>query len=144
MKKWVFILMMALLVLSACSSKDSDADAGHGAASMTEVKVEFLTPEKNPNAEQMLLQVKVTQGDEVVTDASSVQFEVWPSGERKTKAQMVTAEHTADGIYEAEVPLKNDQVYYAYAHTEARGLHVMPKKKFIIGNPDMSKVKKEI
>ena len=27
-----------------------------------------------------------------------------------------------------------------YAHTTARGLHVMPKQEIVVGNPDMSKV----
>lgn len=27
-----------------------------------------------------------------------------------------------------------------FAHTTARGMHVMPKQELIVGNPDMSKV----
>ena len=31
-------------------------------------------------------------------------------------------------------------MYYIFAHTTARGMHVMPKKELIVGSPDMSKV----
>ena len=27
-----------------------------------------------------------------------------------------------------------------FAHTTARGMHIMPKKELIVGSPDMSKV----
>ena len=41
---------------------------------------------------------------------------------------------------QAEYTFDHDGVYYMYAHTTARGMHVMPKQQFIVGNPDMSKV----
>jgi len=53
---------------------------------------------------------------------------------------MIDGEFTEDGVYTAEYTFDHDGVYYMYAHTTARGMHVMPKQQFIVGNPDMSKV----
>lgn len=136
-------LFAVSILLSACSSKDENATADGTPTTLTEVKVKFLTAEKNKNSKKLLLQVEVMQGKEKIADATSVQFEIWPSGEREEKAQLIDAKYVDDGIYEATAKVQKNSVYYAYAHTEARGLHVMPKQQFIIGEPNMSKVKKE-
>ena len=68
-----------------------------------------------------------------------VKFEVWESGLRDTSI-MLEGELTEDGTYTVDYTFDHDGVYYMYAHTTARGLHVMPKQEFIVGNPDMSKV----
>ncbi|MBQ0140805.1 MAG: FixH family protein [Kurthia sp.] len=143
MRKWMISLFAVSILLSGCSSEDDKATADKTPSTLTEVKVKFLTPEKNSNQTELLLQVEVTQGKEKIEDATSVQFEIWPSGERKTNAQLVDAKYVENGIYEATAKVKADSVYYAYAHTEARGLHVMPKQKFIIGQPDLNKVQTE-
>ena len=53
---------------------------------------------------------------------------------------MVEGNLTEDGVYEANFTFDHDGVYYMFAHTNARGLHVMPKQELIVGEPDMSKV----
>ena len=72
-------------------------------------------------------------------DAEEVKFEVWESGLREDGV-MLDGLLTNDGIYEAEFTFNHDGVYYMFAHTTARGMHVMPKKELIVGTPDMSKV----
>lgn len=134
MTKWLVSLMTVLIVLSGCNSKEAKVDANNVPNSMVEVKVKYLTPEKNPNDQPLHLKVEVTQGDEKVEDVSLIQFEVW-QGEERTNSVMVDGKQTAKGIYEADVEVKNDAMYSVYAHTEARGLHVMPKGQFIIGEP---------
>lgn len=143
MKKWMISLLAVSILLSGCSSNDDKATADDTPSTLTEVKVKFLTHEKNSNDPNLLLQVEVTQGKEKIADATSVQFEVWPSGQRKTNAQLIDAKYVENGIYEATVKVKPDSIYYAYAHTEARGLHVMPKQKFIIGDPNLDKIQEE-
>lgn len=142
MKKWLMSLFAVTMILSGCGNEEKVSSSSKEPASMIEVKVDFKTPNENPNDKKILFQVLVTQDGKNVEDASSVQFEYWQAGKRKD-SQMVEGKNIGDGIYEAEAVLEPDSVYYAYAHTEARGLHVMPKEEFIIGNPDMSKVKKE-
>lgn len=142
MKKWLMSLFAVTMILSGCSNEEKVSSSNKEPASMIEVKVDFKTPNENPNDEKILFQVHVTQDGKNVEDASSVQFEYWQAGNRKN-SQMVEGANIGDGMYEAEAALEPDSVYYAYAHTEARGLHVMPKEEFIIGNPDMDKIEKE-
>lgn len=140
MKIWIISLFASMMLLSGCSSKESQTNAKP--ASMSEVKVAYLTPEENPNKPSLLFQVEVTQDGKAVEDASSVQFEYWKSG-MKEQSKMVEAKHVGKGVYEAQAQVEKNHIYYAYAHTEARGLHVMPKGKFIIGKPNLKKVQEE-
>src|SRR5690606_22002734 len=88
------------------------------------------------------LAAHVTQNNENVDDAESVKFEVWESGYRDN-GQMIDGKLDGDGVYKAEITFDHDGVYYMFAHTTARGLHVMPKQQLIVGSPDMSKVKED-
>lgn len=140
MKKWAILLFLVATILAGCTDKDEKAQAEP--STMIEVKVDYLVDEKQPFKKELPLSVHVTQGKEDVDDATSVKFEIWNSGERE-QGKQYDAKLKGKGVYEAAVPIAKEGVYYVYAHTEARGLHVMPKKQFIIGNPDLKKVKKE-
>ena len=137
-KLWLTFTMAAVLAVG-CGAEDDAVDTLGSGEVPVEVIVEVLTPEKLNAGEAVTLEVKVTQGDEVVNDAESVDFEVWESGLRE-EGTMLDGELTEDGVYTAEYTFDHDGVYYMYAHTTARGMHVMPKQQFIVGNPDMSKV----
>lgn len=142
MKKWFLMFIVILtLVLTSCGNTD-DSNSGKDNNSLQEVKVEFLTDENVKSTINLQLSVQVTQNKKSIENATLMDFEVWQSGYR-SKGVMVTGKHSIDGIYKATVKVKNNAVYYVFAHTEANGLHVMPKKKFIIGNPNMAKVKAE-
>jgi len=139
MKKLFLTLAMAAILAVGCGAEDDSVDTLSSGEIPVEVIVEVLTPEKLNVGEATTLEVKVTQGGEVVNDADSVDFEVWESGLRD-EGTMIDGEFTEDGVYTAEYTFDHDGVYYMYAHTTARGMHVMPKQQFIVGNPDMSKV----
>ena len=139
MKKLFLTLAMAAVLTVGCGAEDDSVDTLSNGEIPVEVIVEVLTPEKLNVGETTTLEVKVTQSGEVVNDADSVEFEVWESGLRD-EGTMIDGEFTEDGVYTAEYTFDHDGVYYMYAHTTARGMHVMPKQQFIVGNPDMSKV----
>ena len=139
MKKLFLTLAMAAVLAVGCGAEDDAVDTLSSGEIPVEVIVEVLTPEKLNVGEATTLEVKVTQGGEAVNDADSVDFEVWESGLRD-EGTMIDGEFTEDGVYTAEYTFDHDGVYYMYAHTTARGMHVMPKQQFIVGNPDMSKV----
>ena len=139
MKKLFLTLAMAAVLAVGCGAEDDAVDTLSSGEVPVEIIVEVLTPEKLNVGEATTLEVKVTQGGEVVNDADSVDFEVWESGLRD-EGTMIDGEFTEDGVYTAEYTFDHDGVYYMYAHTTARGMHVMPKQQFIVGNPDMSKV----
>ena len=139
MKKLLLTLAVTAVLAVGCGAEDDSVDPLNSGGIPVEVMVELLTPEKLNAGEVTTLEVKVTQGGEVVNDADSVEFEVWESGLRD-EGTMIDGEFTEDGVYTAEYTFDHDGVYYMYAHTTARGMHVMPKQQFIVGNPDMSKV----
>lgn len=132
MKKFVW-LGLPFLLLGACGSEQS-ASPGAGEPNQ-EVMVEFNTEQQADPAEEILLSVTLTQGDEAVEDADEVVYEVWESGDRDN-SEMIPAEHTEDGVYEAETSFEEEGLYYMQAHTTARSLHVMPKQEITVGNPD--------
>ena len=139
MKKLLLTLAATAVLAVGCGAEDDSVDTQVSGEIPVEVMVELLTPEKLNVGEVTKLEVKVTQGGEVVNDADSVKFEVWESGLRD-EGTMIEGEFTENGAYTAEYTFDHDGVYYMYAHTTARGMHVMPKQQFIVGNPDMSKV----
>jgi len=132
MKKMMW-LGLPFLLLAGCGSEEADS-AGTGEM-IEEVMVEFNTEQQADPAEEVLLSVTLSQGDEAVEDASEVVYEVWESGDRDN-SEMITAEHTEDGTYEAETSFGEEGLYYMQAHTTARGMHVMPKQEITVGNPD--------
>ena len=139
MKKTIAALVMATMTLVGCSDKQATEVNSQQEGTLEEVMVEFQTPTELAVNEEAVLSVKVTQGDEAVDDADSVEFEVWESGMRDA-SEMIDGQLTEDGVYEAKYTFDHDGVYYMFAHTTARGLHVMPKQELTVGTPDMSKV----
>ncbi|WP_332648582.1 FixH family protein [Lysinibacillus sp. 54212] len=136
MKKWLLSLAATAVIAVGCTQEPEVDTVG---AVPEEIIVEILTPTETNANETLSLEAHVTQGGENVNDVDSVQFEIWESGLRE-EGQMLDGELTKDGVYKADVVLDRDGVYYMYAHTTARGLHVMPKHKIVVGHPDMSKV----
>ena len=132
MKKMIWAVLPFLL-LTGCGSDDANSTGAGN--SLEEVKVDITTAEQAEPAEEIVLSATVTQGEEPVEDADEVVFEVWQSGHRD-QGEMIEAEHTADGIYEADTVLGSEGLYFIQAHTTARRMHTMPKQEITIGDPD--------
>ena len=136
MKKWLYSLVAVPFVLFGCG--DDEVETLETAEVPAFVEVQIQT-EEQLNVGEVQLAARVTQDEEVVNDAQEVMFEVWESGFRD-EGDMLGGQLTEDGIYVADYTFDHDGVYYMFAHTTARGMHVMPKQKLIVGKPDMSKV----
>ena len=137
--KLLVALIITGLVIAACGTEEEVTHSDHQNEMMQEVIVEIQTAKELPVGEEVILSARVTQGDEAVNDADHVEFEVWESGLREDSI-MIDGVLTEDGVYEAPFTFEHDGVYYMFAHTTARDLHVMPKQELIVGNPDMDKV----
>lgn len=137
MKKWLLSLLAVPMMLAGCND-EPEVDTMDSGVMPQEVIVEIQTPEAVAVNEEVELVAYVTQGDENVDDAT-VQFEVWESG-FKDEGHMIDGQLDKDGVYKAAFTFDHDGVYYMFAHTTARSLHVMPKQQITVGNPDMSKV----
>ena len=136
MKKWFLSLIAIPALLVGCNSEEEVLE---DPGVPQKVDVEILTPAQLAVDEKVELAVHVTQGDENVDDAESVKFEVWESGLRD-EGELLDGELDKDGVYKVDYTFDHDGVYYLYAHTTARGLHIMPKTELTVGSPDMSKV----
>lgn len=139
MNKWMYSLMAIPFLLFGCGEEEIVVDTLDSGVIPAEVVVEIETPEQVKVGEPIQLAAYVTQNNEAVNDADEVKFEVWESGLRD-KSEMLDGKLTEDGIYEVDYTFNHDGVYYLFAHTTARGLHIMPKQQITAGSPDMSKV----
>jgi len=137
MKKWILSLLAVPALIVGCNEEVDTNEAGSDMPQLVEVTI--LTEDKQPVGEKVKLAAQVKQGGEFVEDAEEVKFEVWESGMREDSV-MLDGVLTKEGTYEVDFTFDHDGVYYMFAHTTARGMHIMPNIKLIAGNPDMSKV----
>ncbi len=120
--------MITVLVLFGCQDK---AAKNEEMPAMIDVQVK-LSPEAAKVNENMLFEVTVTQGNEQVTDAESVEFEFGKKdGSDKEK---ISVKHKKDGIYSLEKSFAQEGDYYMIPHVTARGMHAMPKEEFTVTN----------
>lgn len=138
MKKWMWSLV-AVLMLVGCQEEPVVDTLDSGKNIPVAVEVEAVNIEGLVPATEQELAVRVTQGGEAVDDADAVTFEVWESGKRDASV-MLDGEWMRDGVYSVKHTFAQDGVYYMYAHTTARGMHVMPKIELIVGEPDYDQV----
>ncbi|OCS85990.1 FixH family protein [Caryophanon latum] len=131
-RKWSGLLL-ATWLLAACG--DSEAVSSSYTEQMEMIDVTFLTPLEVPVGD-VTLSVALTQAEDIVEDADSVVFEVWQAG-KSTESIHIDAQYVEDGIYEVAHTFDEAGVYYMFAHTTARGLHVMPKQQLIVGDVDL-------
>lgn len=139
-KKLIASLLIAILVLSACSSKNEDndeqANEQDDQVELIALEVEFPVPEHVEVGETVELKAIVTYGEEKVTDADEVIFEYWLLGDKENSIN-VEATNNGDGTYTAEVIFEEDGIYEMFAHTTARGQHNMPLKAIAVGNASL-------
>lgn len=129
MKRVLFILLAVIAIMGGCGKENTHEEE---IPKLLEVELS-LTPDKSEVNESITFQALVSQGDEEVTDADEVKFEIWRS--KDEHHEMTVAKHSKDGIYEVEKLFDQEGTYYVYAHVTARGMHSMPKKEFIVGQP---------
>ncbi len=123
-----------MMVLAACGENEKDDTTKK--AEDEEVKslnVDFEVPETVDPGDPVELKATVTYGDEKVTDAEEVVFEIWEK-DKKDDSIKVESTNNQDGTYTAETTFDHDGEYEMYAHTTARALHTMPKKAIIVGD----------
>ena len=133
MKKGVFfVFLLTILVLVSCNSKDST-----GANEPMKVEVLLEMPEKADPGEKVEISALVTQGTEAVEDADQVLFEIWENG-KKDEGKMIEYTKNDRGNYRIDHVFESAGVYYVQVHVDARNMHVMPKKKIIVGDVEDS------
>lgn len=128
MRKKLLLLftIVTTVLLVACSENNTESDE------LVPLEVDFIVPETAEVGETVELKAIVTYGDDFVTDADEVKFEVWETGKRD-ESDKIDGENHGDGTYTIEYTFEHDGVFEMYAHTTAHNLHTMPKKEIIVG-----------
>ncbi|MEG7357546.1 FixH family protein [Bacillus vallismortis] len=129
-KMWIFLLFSAFL-LNGCGSDENKANT---AETPEVLDVKLTGPEKVNAGESAAYEAAVSYGDEAVTDADEVEFEVWKEGE-KDASHMFKAKQEK-GLYRLETTFKEDGVYTVQSHVTAKKQHSMPTIKVQVGNAD--------
>src|SRR5690625_923738 len=111
------------MLLIACGDDDDELHI---------LEVDFNVPETADVGEMIKLEAIVTYGDESVTDADEVVFEVWERNDRDN-GDMIDAVNHEDGTYTTEITFDDDGMFEMYAHTTARDMHTMTKKEIVVG-----------
>ncbi|MCY8545237.1 FixH family protein [Bacillus vallismortis] len=132
MKKRLVVLLFSAFLLSGCGSGETKAN---NAAETPEVlDVKLTGPEKVNPGESAAYEAAVSYGDEMVTDADEVEFEVWKEGE-KDASHMFKAKQEK-GVYRLETTFKEDGIYTVQSHVTAKKQHSMPTIKVQVGDAD--------
>ena len=146
-QRWIRLLALFVLLFFVAACSDSHVqqrNEGHHQLQTNqqnkqnvsaELKVELQLPDRIPVNQELILKARLTQGTEPVHDAQEVQFEVWKENQKK-KSEKIAAKLEKDGIYTAKKQFQEAGVYYIQAHATARGMHVMPVKKLVVGEED--------
>lgn len=125
-KKLMFLLftIIGIGILTACSQKEEAEPL------FVDVKLS-VSPEKGELNEPVTIEAKVTYGEEEVTDADEVTFEIWRAHDEEHEKMEI--EHAENGIYRLEKSFEQEGTYYVISHVTAKEMHNMPKKEFVIG-----------
>lgn len=122
-------IILVVLIISLVACNDTQEENNDDIAMLD---VEFNVPDEVDVGETVELEAIVTYGDEDVTDADDVNFEVWEKGDEENSDRYDATNH-GDGTYTAEVTFEKDGIFEMYAHTTARDLHTMPKREITVG-----------
>ncbi|MCM3402005.1 FixH family protein [Cytobacillus oceanisediminis] len=131
MKKILFSIMASLLVLGGCSQSEEEKPAKNDEVPQI-IEAVIQVPETINPGEEATLAVTVRQGDEAVTDADEVKFEIWQEGQ-KENGDMAEAKHDSEGKYTADHIFAEEGLYYVQSHVTARSQHTMPMVSVQVG-----------
>lgn len=128
MKKWMAGITVVGFLLGGCAASPSEEEE----PKMLEVDLQ-VTPEKAETGDTVAFEAAIRYGDEEVTDADEVKFEIWKS--KDEHHDIIPVKSAKDGKYVLEKSFSEEGTYYVYSHVTARDMHIMPKKEFVIGTP---------
>jgi hypothetical protein len=131
MKKLLFVLItiLSLSIIVSCSNEKEQANE---LPKIVEVDLS-INPATGKVDQPIVFTAKVTQGNDVVTDADEVRFEIWRANDENHEE--IAIKHAENGIYRLEKTFTQEGTYYIISHVTARDMHNMPRKEFIVGSP---------
>lgn len=145
-KRLLFILAgLVLVVFAACSSDTQETETNDQTEENVEEELIALDakleiPETADTGETVTFTTTVLYGNDLVTDADQVQYEIWENG-KKDDSEMIDAENNEDGTYTLVHTFEHDADYTVQVHVDAVGQHTMPKKEIVVGGGSDSEEK---
>lgn len=128
--RFIMFLLIITTVLAACGNKQKD-NASINDQVPKPLLVDLVLIEKAEVGQKVEVVAHVTQGDEKVTDATEVVFEV--VGDQVGKKEMIDSE-LKDKSYVTTLTFDQPGTYAITSHVTARNMHTMPTKEIeIIG-----------
>lgn len=125
----IFLSFLCVLALASCSSQKEKQSS---IPKMLDVNL-TISPQKGVVNQSITFNATVTQGKERVNDAEEVTFEIWRS--MNPNHEKIDVKKGKNGVYSLTKTFQQDGTYYVISHITARGMHNMPKKEFVIGQP---------
>ncbi|GMB08691.1 YtkA-like protein [Thermolongibacillus altinsuensis] len=119
MKKWLFLFGLLIVFLAGCASQNETEEE------LPFLDVKIVADEKVPLNKEVEIACLVTYGNEKVTDADEVKFEVWKNGTENH--EMIEGKHAGGGKYVIRKTFTEAGTYSIVAHVTARSMHNMPK-----------------
>ncbi|KAF1681644.1 FixH family protein [Bacillus mexicanus] len=129
MKKMLVVLLFSAFFFNGCESGENTANTDE---TPEVLNVKLTGPEKVNARENAVYEAAISYGDEAVTDADEVEFEVWKEGE-KDASQIFKAKQEK-GVYRLDTIFKEDGVYTVQSHVTAKKQHSMPTLKVQVGD----------
>ncbi|WP_010277810.1 FixH family protein [Paenibacillus senegalensis] len=129
MKKIILTAMGLVLLLSACSKQSGQREpVEQSEQTLAVVQVEIELPDAVAVGEETILKAHIRYGDERVSDADEVQFEIWQEN-RKDQGVWIDAELEEEGVYTVQHMFEEAGVYMVQSHVTAKDMHVMPTSR---------------
>jgi hypothetical protein len=130
MKKTLFFFVSVMFLMTACSA-DQNQKEGSIDETPELLEVSIITPEKIQLNEEITIKAQVNQGEEKVTNADEVKFEIWKAGQEEDH-ETLPAHNEEDGTYSIKKSFSEGGNYFIVAHTTANRMHSMPKKEIVV------------
>ena len=134
MKKNMFMFILLIIFsigLAACNS-ETDDNVDMDEEELAVLEVDLQATDSIEVGETLDILAEVTFGDEIVTDADEVDYEIWEKGE-KDDSYFLEADNQEDGTYTAETSFDEDGIYHVQVHVTARDMHTMPEQEVTVG-----------
>ncbi|WP_117161039.1 FixH family protein [Paraliobacillus sp. X-1268] len=122
-------MLISILMISACSVR---SDAENLYLKEEPLEIEFHLPTTISVGDEVIMEVLLTQNDQVVESADLVHFEITDKN-ATIIASMEEAIEIGKGIYRRTVSFKQDGLYYLEVHAENNESIITPRRQFVVG-----------
>ena len=129
---YLILILMVFSAITGCGETEESSNQGGLEINQEPLEVELIMPEKTDPGTTLTIKTLVTQGEEKVSDASEVEFEIWMRGE-KEGSEFIEAALTDEGVYEITYKFTEEELYFVQPHVTARGMHRMPLGEIQVG-----------